>query len=118
MVMPSQAPKEVKRVLGKRGAARRFVSLVVSASILTIGIVLYSLSNKDEENERLRRFCDETLDGKSTEKVTTSAREIGFDVRELKDTLLITVAGQRLGQSCFLTIVDGNVSDVHAVVTH
>lgn len=117
-VMPNQASEEVQDVLGKGGAGRRLVWVGVSASLLILGIVLYSFSDSGEEGKKLRQFCDKTLDGMPTQKVTASARELGFDVRELKDTLLITVAGQRLGQSCFLTIVDGSVSDVHSVVTH
>lgn len=116
--MPNRVQTEGHENLRKGGPSRRLAWLGVSFSVLIAGILLYSLTNLDKEAEKLRRFCDKTLDGKPVKQVAATAQEFGFDVRELRDTLLVTVAGKRLGQSCFLTIADGNVSEVHSVVTH
>ena len=116
--VPDQSPEVRADALHEGGTRHRFVWLGVGTSILVMGILLYHLLAPDKESEKLRQFCNGMLNGKHVENVAAKAQELGFDVRELQDTLLITVSGKRLGQSCFLAIVEGKVSNVHSVVTH
>jgi hypothetical protein len=109
--MPNRTPDE-------GGTGRGLVWLGVCAGALVMGVLLYALFGQDKDGERLRQYCENIPDGSPIENVAAEARELGFDVRELKDSVLITVSGKRFGQSCFLTIVEGNVTDVHSVVTH
>ena len=117
-MVPDQSPEVGGGALHEERAGRGLVWLGVGTSLLVVGILLYYLSGPDKDGENLRRFCSKTLNGQPIEKVAAKARKLEFDVRELHDTLLITVSGKRLGQSCFLTIVEGKVSNVHSVVTH
>ena len=117
-MVPDQSPEAGGGAPRKGSVGRGLVSLGVGTSVLVVGILLYYMSGPDENAERLRQFCSKTLNKQPIENVAAKTRELGFDVRELHDTLLITVPGKRLGQSCFLAIVEGKVSDVHSVVTH
>lgn len=116
--MSNQTPEGGRSDLREGGTSRGLMWLGVSAGILVTGILLYTALGPDKEGEKLRKFCDKALVGEPMEEVAEKARDFGFDARELQDTLLIAVAGKRLGQSCFLMVVEGNVSEIHSVVTH
>lgn len=116
--MAKQPPQPGYGDRDERRTGRGLIWLGVSASVLVVAILSYDLLESDQESEKLRQFCNKSLAGERVENVAAKARKLEFDVRELQNTLLITIRGKRLGQSCFLTIVGGNVSDVHSVVTH
>ena len=116
--MTEQLPETSHEPVRKRRIGRGVSWLVLSAGALAAGIVSYFLASPYSEDGKLRQFCSEVLDGISSVAVIEKAREAGFGVGKLEDTILITVAGKRLGQSCFVTIAAGKVSDVHSVVTH
>jgi len=90
----------------------------VSVLTVIVSIILGSMLYLNYGGVDLRKFCDESLNGRSTEKAVVAARNSGFEVREIRDTVLITMLGKRTGHSCFLTITEGKVSEVHSAFTH
>ena len=116
--LQEQSPEVRDGALHEKRTGPAIAWLGRSASVLVAGILLYFWLGLDKEDERLRQFCDKALGGTPLENVAAKARQLAVDVRELQDSLLIMVPGKLFGQSCFIEIVEGKVSDVHSVVTH
>jgi len=90
----------------------------VSILSLIVSMFLGGLLYLNYRGADIREFCNESLSGRFSGEVLVEARNSGFEVREIRDTVLITMFGKRTGHSCFLTIAGGKVSEVHTAFTH
>lgn len=104
--------------VNKGARSRSVLWLGIGFGTVIAGGLLYALLHVSYGGKNLRQFCGEILSGIPSEEIIATARDAGFEVRELRDIVLITLAGKRVGHTCFVTIDQGKVTEAHSAYTH
>ena len=109
----------MKRSVRKKSAFNRPILLLgIGVSAVIGSLLLYAFSYVMYAGRDLERFCEEISDGMSSEDAIAAARDAGFEARETRDSVLVTLAGKRVGHSCFMTVGGGKVTETHTAFTY